>query len=160
MAPFYCFYHACLGFPVKQTWLNALKAGNCDLFDGLTYSNVACYCPDANKTILGHLAQQRQNVKSTKPKPGAPLAPTPTSQPPTPLDVPSHQVYIKVHPLSRLYTDDTGCFPFKVRSGNQYVMIAFHADGNLILQQAFKTRNDRHQIVAYNDIMMQLAALT
>ena len=23
------FYHACLGFPVKQTWLDAIKAGNC-----------------------------------------------------------------------------------------------------------------------------------
>ncbi len=37
-------------------------------------------------------------------------------------------------------------------------MIAFHADGNLILQQAFKTRNDRHRIAAYNAIMSQLAA--
>jgi hypothetical protein len=46
------FYHACLGFPVKQTWLDTIKAGNCDTFDGLTYSNVARYCPDANKTIL------------------------------------------------------------------------------------------------------------
>ena len=150
------FYHACLGFPVKQTWLNAVKVGNCNLFDGLTYSNMARYCPDANKTILGHLAQQHQNVKSTKPKPGAPAAPTLTSQPPTPLDVPSHQVFIKVRPLSRLYTDDMGCFLVKACSGNQYVMIAFHANGNLILQQVFKTRNDRHQIVAYNAIMMQL----
>jgi hypothetical protein len=24
------FYHACLGFPVKDTWLDAIKAGNCD----------------------------------------------------------------------------------------------------------------------------------
>jgi hypothetical protein len=32
------FYHACLGFPVKQTWLNAIKASNCDTFEGLTYS--------------------------------------------------------------------------------------------------------------------------
>jgi hypothetical protein len=31
------FYHACLGFPVKQTWLNAIKAGNCDTFDGLRH---------------------------------------------------------------------------------------------------------------------------
>jgi hypothetical protein len=59
------FYHACLGFPVKQMWLDTIKAGNCDTFDGLTYSNVARYCPDANKIILGHLAQQRQNVRST-----------------------------------------------------------------------------------------------
>ncbi len=35
------FYYACLGFPVKQTWLKAVKVGNCNLFDGLTYSNVS-----------------------------------------------------------------------------------------------------------------------
>ena len=33
------FYHACLDFPVKQTWLDAVKTGNCNSFDGLTYSN-------------------------------------------------------------------------------------------------------------------------
>ena len=56
--------------------------------------------------------------------------------------------------LSRLYTDDMSRFPVKPRSGNQYVMIAFPADGNLILQQVFKTRNDRHWIAAYNTIML------
>jgi hypothetical protein len=60
------FYHACLGFPVKDSWLEAIKAGNCDTFAGLTYSNVACYCPDGDKTIFGHLAQMQQNVQSTK----------------------------------------------------------------------------------------------
>ena len=38
------FYHACLDFPVKQTWLDAIKAGNCDIFEGLSYSNAAKYC--------------------------------------------------------------------------------------------------------------------
>jgi hypothetical protein len=37
------FYHACLGFPVKQMWLDAIKARNCYTFDGLTY-NAARYC--------------------------------------------------------------------------------------------------------------------
>ena len=37
-------------------------------------------------------------------------------------------------------------------------MIAYHANGNLILQQAFKTRNDRHRIAAYNAIMSRLVA--
>jgi hypothetical protein len=152
------FYHACLGFPVKQTWLEAVKASNCDLFDGLTYSNVSQYCPDANKTILGHLARQHQNVRSTKPKSDPSPALVPLSQPPATVDSPSNQVFIKVHPLSRLYTDNTGHFLVKVHSGNQYVMIAYHANGNLILQQAFKTRNDRHRIIAYNSIMTRLAA--
>jgi hypothetical protein len=152
------FCHACLGFPVKQTWLEAVKAGNCDSFDGLTYSNVSRYCPDANETILGHLAQQCQNVRSTKPKSDPSLALVPLSQPPATVDPPSNHVFIKVHLLSRLNTDDTGCFPVKARSGNEYVMIAYHANGNLILQQAFKTRNDRHCIAAYNSIMTRLAA--
>jgi hypothetical protein len=55
------FYHACLGFLVKQTWLDAIKASNRITFDGLTYSYAARYCPDADKTIMGHLSQQGQN---------------------------------------------------------------------------------------------------
>jgi hypothetical protein len=152
------FYHACLSFPVKQTWLDAIKAGNCDTFDGLTYSNMARYCPNTNKTILGHLAQQRHNIRSTKPKlptPPAPLAPFPTA--PSPTEVPSNQVFITVHPLSRLYTDDTGRFPVRACSGNQYVMITFYTDGNLILQQAFKSKSDRHCSAAYNVIMTCLS---
>jgi hypothetical protein len=112
------FYHVFLGFPVKQTWLEAIKVGNCNSFDGLGYSNVSQYCPDADKTILGHMAQQRQNVRSTKPKSDLSPALVPLSQPPATVDSPSHQVFIKVHPLSRLYTDNTGCFPVKARSGN------------------------------------------
>jgi hypothetical protein len=83
------FYHACLGFPVKQTWLNAIKAGNSDTFKGLTYSNAAKYCLDADEAIMGHLAQQRQNVRSTKTKP---TSPPPLAVLPPPIEVPSNQV--------------------------------------------------------------------
>jgi hypothetical protein len=37
-------------------------------------------------------------------------------------------------------------------------MIIFHTDGNLILQQAFKSKSDHHRIAAYNTIMTRLAA--
>jgi hypothetical protein len=153
------FYHACLGFLVKQTWLDAIKAGNYDTFNGLTYSNVTRYCPKANKTILGHLAKLCQNIRSTKSKWPTPLSPTalPTAAP-SPKGMLSNQVFIKVYPLSRLYTDDTGHFPIRARSGNQYIMIAFRADDNLIHQQAFKSKSDRHRIAAYNAIMTHLAA--
>jgi hypothetical protein len=135
------FFHACLGFPVKQTWLDAIKAGNCDTFDGLTYSNAAKYCPDSDKMIMGHLAQQCRNVRSTKPN-----QPTPSLLvcPPSPVATPSNQVFVMTQPLSKLFTDDTGRLPARDRSGNQNIIIAFHVDGNLILQQAFKTKSDRH----------------
>jgi hypothetical protein len=52
---------------VKDLWLKAIKAGNCDTFAGLTYSNVARYCPNADKIILVHLVLMQQNVRSNKP---------------------------------------------------------------------------------------------
>jgi hypothetical protein len=149
------FYHACLGFPVKQTWLNTIKAGNCNTFDGLTYSNAARYCPDADKTIMRHLAQPRQNVPSTIPK--QPLPALLVVLPP-PVAMPSNQIFAVTQPLSKLFINKTGRFPVRARSDNQYVMIAFHANGNLILQQAFKTKSDRHRIAAFNAIMTCLAA--
>jgi hypothetical protein len=93
-------------------WLEAIKAGNCDTFDGLTYSNAARYSPNSNNMIMGHLAQQHQNVRSTKPK--APKATPSPELPPMPLSTveePSNQVFVKVYPLSKLYTSDTGRFP-------------------------------------------------
>jgi hypothetical protein len=149
------FYHACLGFPVKQTWLNAIKAGNCDTFGGLTYSNAARYCWDADETIMGHLSQQSQNVWSTKPKPTL-LAPLVVLPPP--IAMPSNQVFVVTKLLSKLFTNNTGRFSIRACSGIQYVMIAFHANGNLILQQAFKSKSDCHCIAAYNTIMTCLAA--
>jgi hypothetical protein len=153
------FHHACLGFPVKQTWLDATKAGNLDTFDGLTYSNIALYCPDSDETILGHLAQQRQNVCSTRPRlPWAPTGlPLPAIKPPAP-ELASNEIFVNVFPLSKLYTNDTGHFPVRAHSGNQYIMIAYHADGNLILQQPFKTKSNLHCLAAYNIIMTRLAA--
>jgi hypothetical protein len=56
------FYHTCLGFPLKDTWLDSIKVGNCDTSTGISYLNVACYCPDSDETILRLLAQTCQNV--------------------------------------------------------------------------------------------------
>ena len=125
------------GFPVKQTWLEAIKAGNFNSLPGLTYANAARYCPYADETIKGHLAQQRQNVQSTKPKQPVvlppPVVPAP-SQDKTPL------LFVRTYQISKLYTDDTVGFPIRARSGNQYIVIAYHEDGNLILQQPFKAK--------------------
>jgi hypothetical protein len=61
-----------------------------------------------------------------------------------------------VEPISKLYTDDTGSFPTRAQSGNQYIMIAFHTPSNAILVAPFKSRKDVHQLEAYNSIMQRL----
>jgi hypothetical protein len=150
------FYHACLGFPVKDTWLKAIKVGNCDTFAGLSYSNMAQYCPDSDETILGHLAQMRQNVLSTKPQSTPRPSPPPNTESSTPLAKALQEMFLHVYPISKLYTDDMGHFPIWARLGNQDVMIAYHK--NLILQQVFQTKADKHRIPAFNTIMERLAA--
>ena len=56
----------------------------------------------------------------------------------------------------RLYTDNTGRFPVRSRRGNQYSMVAYHCDSNLILTAPFKSRSNKHLMLAYNDIMQRL----
>jgi hypothetical protein len=96
----------------------------------------------------------RQNVQSTKPQSNSHPNPPLIIKTPTSLPKSSQEVFLH----SKLYTDDMGCFPIRVRLGNQYVMIAYHIDGNLILQKAFQTKANKHRISAFNTIMERLAA--
>ena len=103
------------------------------------------------------MAQQRQNVQSTMPKqPIAPRLAPESDNTHLEDELPSNQLFIKTIPISKLYTDDTGRFPVQAHSGNQYVMVAYHANANLILQKAFHNKSDRHRIPAYNAIMTRL----
>ena len=176
------YFHAAAGFPVRATWLQAIKAGNYESWPGLTYNNAARYCPSADETIKGHMVQSRQGVRSTKPKEAreqpepAVVAESPVSSrtrsktaPPT-INLPrvepapdlpaekSGELHIRVAHISRIYTDDTGRFPVRSRSGNQYVMIAYHCDSNAILAAPFKSRKDIHRLAAYDSIMRRLKA--
>ena len=157
------YFHAGAGFPVRQTWLKAIKAGNFASWPGLTYHNAAKYCPSAIETLKGHMVQGRQGVRSTKSKEPTP-SPTPTitlppvdPEPPLPNEK-SSELHIQVRHISKLFTDDTGRFPIRSRSHNQYVMIAYHCDSNAILACPFKSRKDHHRIPAYNSIMERLEA--
>ena len=56
------YFHAADGYPVRDTWLKAINAGNYDSWPGLTYINATKYCPSADETIKGHMVQTRQCV--------------------------------------------------------------------------------------------------
>jgi hypothetical protein len=146
------YLHAAAGFPVKSTWLAAIKAGNYSSWPGLTYANASKYCPSCDETIKGHLTQVRQGIRSTKPK-----EPSKATSPSIPAS-PSKEMHIWTKPISKLFTDDMGRFPVRSRSGNQYIMLAYHCDSNAILVEPFQSRHDRHRIPAYSHIMTRLQA--
>ena len=143
------YFHAAAGFPVRYTWLKAIKNGKYASWPGLTYENAKKYCPSADKTIKGHYVQSRQGVRLTQPK-------VQQEQQQVPALPSTNDLHITVETISKLYTDDTGRLPSKARIGNQYVMISFHSDTNAILIAPFKSRKDSHRMLAYNEIMQRL----
>ena len=141
------YLHAATGFPVKSTWLAAIKAGNHASYPGLTYANAYKYCPVSIESLQGYLTQSRQCARSTKPKPDTVPRPPMTK---------SKELYITTEPMSKLYTDDMGRFPVHSRSGNNFVMLSYHVDTNVILVEPFESRHDRHRIAASDQIMTRL----
>ena len=63
------YFHAEAGYPVRSAWLKSIGAGNYSSWPGLTLANATKYFPSAVATIVGHLVQKRQGVRSTKAKP-------------------------------------------------------------------------------------------
>jgi hypothetical protein len=100
------------------------------------------------------MAQPRQHIRSTQPRPSLPV---PHANGDTPA-LPDACLTIHELPLTHLFSNDTGCFTPRARSGNQYIMVALHADSNAILVRPFASQQDTHHIAAYNDIFNRLAA--
>ena len=60
------YFHAATGYPVRSTWITAIKAGNFKTWPGLTHNNARRYCTYADETLKVHMTQTRQNFRSTK----------------------------------------------------------------------------------------------
>ena len=58
--------------------------------------------------------------------------------------------------MSKLYSDDMGRFPVRSRSGNYFIMLAYHVDCNVILIEPFQSRHDRYRLAAADRIMNRL----
>ena len=63
------FYHGCLLFPVKSTWLKAIKAGYFKGWSGLTDKRVQKYIKVVDETEKGHMNRVRQGQRSSKTPP-------------------------------------------------------------------------------------------
>ena len=71
--------HAICGYPVKSTWLKAIKADNYVGWPMLNECNIQKYYPKTIETPKGHLNQMRKNVHSAEAK-TVPLETCDTSQ--------------------------------------------------------------------------------
>ena len=131
------YLHAAAGFPVKETWLNAIKAGNLISWSSLTTTAVQKHFPDSNETQKGHMKKQCKGVRSTKLKentqpedeniPGNTVAKVDPSPPKKMRDI-----FIKIYNAGKMHNNQTGCFTATSSKGNQYIMVAVEVDENYI----------------------------
>ena len=60
------YIHAAAGFPVAETWIKAIKAGNYNTWPTITPEIVCRYFPELDETQKGHMEKQHQGVQSTR----------------------------------------------------------------------------------------------
>jgi hypothetical protein len=108
--------HVVCGYPVKTTWIRAIKAGNYVGWPMLTERNVSKYYPETDETIKGNMNQTQKNVRSTKTK----RVPFEIAEYPEMRGKKIQDVYIKTHNVRETtFSDQTGEFSTRSKSGNK-----------------------------------------
>jgi hypothetical protein len=60
------YLHACVGFPTKPLWIEAIKNRQYASWPGLTINAAAKYFPESKETIKGHKQKTKNGLCSTK----------------------------------------------------------------------------------------------
>jgi hypothetical protein len=143
--------HAVCGYPVKSTWLKAVKAGNFIGWPLLTEKNINKYYPETDETPKGHMNQQRKNVRSTK-KPFEMCNAAAALRGKKVKDI-----FVKTYDVREtIFSNQTGQFPTRSQSGNKYIMVMVEIDSNAILVEPMKSRKENEMIRTYDVLVKQL----
>ena len=150
-------HHASLGFPTKDTLIKAINAGFLKTWPLLTQHNVAKHFPDSHETTMGHTNQQRQGVRSTKPKPNIVAATAAAVTATNTQQTPTHAITATVYQFTHtIYSDQTGRLPCRTRNGHQYIMVVLHDDSNYAFVEPMKNKTDEEMQRAYTVIIKRI----
>jgi hypothetical protein len=161
------YHHASAGFPVKETFLNAVQAGNYATWPGLNIAALHKYFPDLDKTQKGHMKGQQQGIRSTKQKALDHLVESEKLvklkvEPGTEEVSPAkrhNDIFVRVKDLAEsIHSDQTSVFPYTLQQGNRYIMIAIHLDANYIFCEPMKNRLEDEMIEAYQKKINRMKA--
>ena len=143
------FAHKALFSPTLSTLETALKKGFLHDIPGLTGDTLRRHPPNSIATAKGHLDQVRQNLRSTKEPPActgttAPVPPDKWTFPyPDDGHPRTHYCYAGIQDftqMGQIYTDQTGRFIAPSSLGNNYILIIYDYDSNLIYGHALPSR--------------------
>jgi hypothetical protein len=159
------YFHAAAGFPTKESFTDAVRAGNYAMWPGLTTTLISKHFPDSDETQKGHMKGQRKGVRSTKVKPAIEIKIELGQEdaPPKLVAIRKlNEIFVKIYELvETIHTNQTGAFPVTSQQGYQYIMVGIHIDANYIFCETMKNRTEGEMINAYQKMVdrMQLAGL-
>ena len=159
------YLHACAGFPVTATWLQAIRKGYFIGWPGLYPGRVMKYLPKSTETFFGHLRLVKQGIPSTTSKGD------PTDEPEEQDDIQPmrtskalgrrRNVMVNSIPIIDIAeqrkltgiigTDQTGRFPTESARGHKYIFILCDQDTNLIHGVPIKSRKTDELIRAFKE---------
>ena len=135
------YLHACCFSPQVSTFIKAISNGNFLSWPGLTEKLARKFLEPSIATAKGHLDKERKNLQSTRlttqdeekdffPEPENP-------------NLKTHEICAMLFPFSSkelAYADLTGRFPYRSTRGNQYILVIYDYDSNVILAEPLKSR--------------------
>ena len=134
-----CFYHGCLFFPPKSTWIKAIMAGYFQGWPNLTFAAVNRHIQVTSETTKEHLSQCRQGLQSTK------FGVEPSTNAKT------NEVYIAIEMQpGKLYTDQTGWLPFTSNGSNAYYVNFYVYNTNAIIAELIKNCSHTELVWVYS----------
>ena len=153
-------HQACFS-PVLKTWTTAIDAGYFATWPGLTSALVRKHLPKSIATAKGHLRQDRKNVRSTKPS-VIPTVNTPPVMTTSDLleesNVRTHCAFVKTVELSgKVFSDQTGRFPYTSSRGMKYIMIFYDYDSSAILAEPIRSRSESELVRAFTTLQQLLS---
>jgi hypothetical protein len=155
------YLHAALGFPTKETWLAATRAGFLTSWPDVTVTNINKFFPESDETQKGHMKHQRKGYKSTKvPQLRADVTEEQAAeleQAIKTLKIKQRDIYVQVWEEKEvIYTDQTGRFPHTSSRGNKYIMVMYYIDGSYIMMEPMKSRHEDEMIRVHSILIERL----
>jgi hypothetical protein len=113
------YHHVVAGFPPKNTYLDAVRAGNYAMWPGLMTTLILKHFPDLDKMQKGLMKGQWKGVLLTKVTAPVSIKVEPgTVNPPLPTIKKHYDIFVMVYKLlDTVHTDQTGTFLITLQQG-------------------------------------------
>jgi hypothetical protein len=147
------YLHKSLFSSMKSALLQTVKNGHLVTWSGLTEDAIHTHLKLTPTTVMGHINQRRQNIRSTS---KAQIADVPPAD--TDLGKKTHLVYAVLADQGKLYTDLMGKFPVRSSKGNSYVTVCYVYDCNYVKVIMMKSRSTLEWVRAYDHTHQELTA--